>query len=70
MERKVLETLRDCGPVLWNGLYVAFDPHRTGEIGMVLDGLRQYGHISKDQSDMTSITEKGLVFLGDAEYWD
>jgi hypothetical protein len=69
LERRILEALRDNGPALWEGLYVAFGSPGNGEVGDGLHGLRTGGYIEQSQSGMTYITDKGVKLLEDAEYW-
>jgi hypothetical protein len=70
-ERRVLEHLkahRDKPPPHFDGLYVLFDLHRTGDVGNVLHELKQWGYIAVDKDQNVTITESGLKRLEDRDY--
>jgi hypothetical protein len=61
-ERQVLQHLKDHRdkPHHFDGLYVLFDLHRTGEIGPVLHELRESKYIDVDKGQNVTLTELGL----------
>jgi hypothetical protein len=64
LEREVLLYVRDRNAaVKWDRLYVHFDPNRSGDIGPVLQVLKEGRYISVDEKQNVTITDLGLKRL-------
>lgn len=64
LERELLLHLRLVNrPVNWEALCIQFDLHRTGDIGPLLQALKEGRYIAVDEKNKITITKLGLKRL-------